>query len=536
MPTLFRVLLRGFGPLLLTGVLLSLPLPAVAQDEPDLLRIGREVYRHGLLADGTPVTARVMGDVEVSGDQFTCSNCHRRSGMGGAEGAQIVLAVNGPSLLTPRVNLYLERPAYTLDSFAAALLLGVNPAGQSFAPIMPRYDLPELETRALFAYLQTLSSNYSPGVDDENLHLATVVSADADPGQRQAMLAVIEAYFKLKNAQFRNERRRSESGPFFQAYRNKAYRHWVHHVWELTGPPPGWPAQLAAYERKQPVFALVSGLVNGPWAPVAAFCRERQLPCILPNTDLPPDEAATGFYTLYYSRGLTLEAQVLDAAMTQAGLNRVVQVARAGSAGEAGAATLRSRLQQRGVAVTQGALPEDAAGWQALKDQLAGLQPEALVLWLGADDLKAVAAANVVTPGAAVYLSSSLLDGNLEAVPQALRKPGRAVHPFLLPEAQAKRFVQTASWLKNSRLELTHPRLQGQTFYACLLLTGGLAHIRQNFYRDYLLDVLDHRDNMAVYSGNYPRLSFGPGQRFLAKGAYVVDLGSGASRWIVPGM
>jgi len=41
---------------------------------------------------------------------------------------------------------------------------------------------------------------------------------------------------------------------------------------------------------------------------------------------------------------------------------------------------------------------------------------------------------------------------------------------------------------------------------------------------------------MAIYSGNYPRLSFGPEQRFLAKGAYLVHLADGQARWVVPGM
>jgi len=47
-------------------------------------------------------------------------------------------------------------------------------------------------------------------------------------------------------------------------------------------------------------------------------------------------------------------------------------------------------------------------------------------------------------------------------------------------------------------------------------------------------DLLDHGERMAEYSGNYPRLSFGPEQRFLAKGAYLINLSDGADKWIVP--
>jgi len=513
------------------------PWAAVAAESPtpaELTAIGQALYRDGRLADGSPIQALVMGDIEVSGEQFACLNCHRRSGLGGADGVQLVLPVNGPSLLTPRANLRLERPAYTEESFAVALRQGVNPNGLPFDPVMPRYRLPDLEAKALFTYLQGLSNTFSPGVDDNDLHLATVVSADADPAKRQQMLAILDAYFKNKNAETRNERKRLEAGVFFQAYRTKAYRRWVHHVWELTGPPESWAAQLAAYERQQPVFALVSGLVNGPWAPVHEFCRRQQIPCILPNTDLPELDAADS-YTLYYSRGLALEAEVLAAVLRQAGYARVLQVVRAGTEGTAGGARLQALLQAQGVVATQSPLPQSAADWRELRQQLDDVQLEALVLWLDAPDLQAFAAGAEVanTP---IYLSSSLLDSNLEAVPPPLRKGAKAVHPFILPEEQGKRFVQTSSWLKNNQIPLVSPRLQGQTFYACLLLTGSLTHIRQHFYRDYLLDKIDHRDNMAAYSGNYPRLSFGPEQHFLAKGAYIINLADGSSRWIVPGM
>jgi len=520
------------------AVLLAMlaPLAAVAAESPsaaELIAIGQRLYRDGTLADGSPIQALVMGDVEVSGEQFACLNCHRRSGLGGAEGVQLVLPVNGPSLLTPRVNLRLERPAYDAESFAVALRQGINPLGTPFDPVMPRYRLPELEAKALFSYLKSLSSTFSPGVDADNLHLATVVSADVDPAKRQQVLAVLDAYFKNKNAETRNERKRLEAGVFFQAYRTKAYRHWVHHVWELTGPPESWAKQLAAYERQQPVFALVSGLVSGPWTPVHEFCRRQQIPCILPNTDLPELDAADS-YTLYYSRGLALEAEVLADALHQAGYGRVLQVVRAGTEGAAGGERLQALLQAQGVVMTQSPLPQSAAGWREFGQQLNDVQPDALVLWLDAPDLQTFAAE--VAGIAPVYLSSSLLDGNLEAVPPPLRKGAKAVHPFLLPEEQGKRFVQTAAWLKNNQIPLVNPRLQGQTFYACLLLTGSLTHIRQHFYRDYLLDKLEHRDNMSIYSGNYPRLSFGPEQHFLAKGAYIINLTDGSSRWVVPGM
>lgn len=128
---------------------------------------------------------------------------------------------------------------------------------------MPVYHLPDREMTALIAYLKTLSSEFSPGLTGEEVHIATVVSEHADPDAKKAMLAVMDGFFKDKNAQTRYEKKRVTHGPFYQHYRLKAYREWVHHVWELRGPPETWIAQLEKYYEEQPVFAMLGGLVQG---------------------------------------------------------------------------------------------------------------------------------------------------------------------------------------------------------------------------------------------------------------------------------
>lgn len=79
-----------------------------------------------------------------------------------------------------------------------------------------------------------------------------------------------------------------------------------------------------------------------------------------------------------------------------------------------------------------------------------------------------------------------------------------------------------------------------QTYYACLVAGEGLMHIRWFFYRDYFLDAIDHLSGAEAFSSFYPRLSFGPGQRYLSKGCYILKLGAGDqlvqdSSWISVG-
>ena len=54
-------------------------------------------------------------------------------------------------------------------------------------------------------------------------------------------------------------------------------------------------------------------------------------------------------------------------------------------------------------------------------------------------------------------------------------------------------------------------------------LGEALMHVAGNFYRDYLLEKIEHRLSSGSLSPSvYPRTSLGPGQRFLSKGCYVV--------------
>lgn len=502
--------------------------------ESDLNEIGRKIYQNGIMADGTPLKAIVMGDVEVTGDQFTCTNCHRRSGLGGPEGTKYVLPTNGKSLLAPRIGLYLERPEYSYETFVDAMTMGANPNGLAFDPIMPIYDLPDLEMGALFSYLKTLSNEYSPGVTDEVLHIATVVGKDVEPQLKKEMLDIINAYFEDKNGLTRYETKRSKSGPFYHEYRNKAYRRWVLHVWELSGPAETWPEQLKNYYQQQPVFAMFSGMVSGPWAPIHNFCRDNKIPCLLPNTDLPSIDDPADFYTFYYSKGLTLEAQTLRTVLTDEKTEEpIIQVYRQGTKAEHGARTfsnISKPLKEKSINLPT----EGKIDWQNVEQQIAGSGASNVMLWLDADDLKAYSEVfGDARTNISVYLSSTLLNGDISDIPKQIKLATRVVHPFNLKKDQDARFRAVLPWLNLNKIPLTNPRIQGQTYYACLLLNGGLKHIKRYHYREYFLDLLDHGDSMALYSANYPRLSFGPEQRFLAKGAYLIDLDSGESRWVI---
>ena len=57
------------------------------------------------------------------------------------------------------------------------------------------------------------------------------------------------------------------------------------------------------------------------------------------------------------------------------------------------------------------------------------------------------------------------------------------------------------------------------------ILTTALMDMEQNLYRDTLLDVIGMQRDQVV--PDYERLSFGPGQRYAAKGCYLMQLSEG---------
>jgi cytochrome oxidase Cu insertion factor (SCO1/SenC/PrrC family) len=531
---------------------------------------GERIYREGRLPSGRPLAATVQGGIEAEGGQLACASCHRRSGFGSSEGGVYVPRVTGPSLFQPGLlrradlfrDLYQEvqprpygervrdprvRPAYTPETLAVALREGKDPAGRRLDPLMPRYRLSDEEAGELAAYLRSLGTAPSPGVDGQAIHFATVITDGVDPGRRKAMLDVLEGYVRWKNTETNHSAQRLGFSPWYRDEFHGSYREWRLHVWGLHGPPPTWPAQLAAFYRAQPVFAVLSGIGEGSWRPVHDFCEAAEVPCLFPNTDLPV-VSPPGTWSLYLSPGLTVEAQVL-AQYLAASPDRVVQVYRDVDEGRVPARALREALGER---VADQAVPAGQAltpaFWQGLVRET---RPGVLVLWLGSADAATLApAAEALAPVRQIVLSYSRLGGEEPEVPAALREPValrekiRLTWPFAPPGHEEPLIYRVRAWMRARRIETAsrrHERLQLNTWFALAVADHSLTHIVENFSRDFFVESVEEETENSLSPGVFPSLGLGPGQRFASKGSSVVRLASGApgglelvTGWIVP--
>lgn len=536
------------------------------------VQAGRALYREGRTAEQGELAALTAGDVRGAGRNFACVNCHRPSGLGASEGNKYVLPVTGSMLFAPRElnrnrvfgKLFFEartpeftarmrqahmRPAYTPQTLARALREGVDPTGRTLDAVMPRYEITDRDLANLVAYLRKLSAQPDPGVDTQTLHVATVVSDTVDPARRAAMLGVMQAQVGRLNLALSNDRSRSGFSPYYRSDLIGALRRWQLHVWELTGPAHTWADQLAQAYRKQPVFIMLGGLVDGPWRPVADFCDRERLPCLFPNTELPRTVADGDAYSFYFSRGLELEAQVLalHLAGNSPATRTIAQISVDEAQGRTPARAFAAMLEQRFPNVRLESV--EVSGPAALAAAIRRLlreRPElgALAIWPGRHAAAAAAALrDAGTSTATIALPSSALaawtqDGQPSTAGAGQDKVVFA-YPYELPTTQHPRTYLIHAWMRQYGLALTHPRLQMQTYYAMSLAEVGVRNLVGDYFRDYFVEFVEAEAESHLNPGTHPALALGPGQRFASKGAFVVapddDKGVRAlSGWIIP--
>jgi len=522
----------------------------------EALRLGERMYSEGLLPSGEAMQAIVQGDIPVDGTMFSCESCHLKSGMGSVEGRVVTLPTNATELFKPftfsaeetippwqsmpeTINWSIRRPAYTDETLATAIAVGIDPSGRELDLTMPRYLLDDEDMAILIYYLNHLSAQSSAGVTASTIRFATVVGDDVAPQEREAMIKVLEEHVALHNGQMRRQEERATKVPFYKKKKTTAYRRFALDVWELHGPPETWRRQLEEYNRQEPVFALVGGLVTGEWRPIHEFCELNRIPCVFPLTDFPV-VSDSDWYTLYFSKGYYQEGEAAARFLRGHGDKpkgkRVVQVFRD---------TPEGRALSRGFEKTRELLGQDrpkniiyagtqapgADFWKVLTRRHPGAD---FMLWLPPSDLVNLTWGIASSHPERMFLSYGLLGDDIYTLPEKLRRYTYITYPYLLPQNRTIRTKVIKTWLKFRKIPLTNFSIQAKMYAAGWMLGNGVKMISSDYYRDYFLDVFDMMNDENYAIAVYPLLSFGQGQRYASKGCYIVQLSQGEQPELVP--
>ncbi len=600
---LFRAGKMLYISILLTGLnAAATPLPESAL-ESGLVEQGRRIYTDGMLDSGELLQGTRANGTGLSGHDAACTNCHRASGMGSVEGNVRVSPINGRFLFSDGSDLLMSNmdgqrgkrlnqshKPYTEASFQRAIQQGVNVSGISMGSVMPRYDLKPEALLALKAYLMELSADYSPGVTKETIRFATIITPEVSDSRKKVFTQMLNTAVTAKNSSTSPRKRYMTSAATFVT---QTERRWEHEIWELKGDSKTWGEQLKAHYRQAPVFALLSGLSDTSWQPVADFCNQQKVPCWFPSTQFAANNDIG--YGLYFSKGVELEAQVIAKHLMDHQGNKstnLINIYSPDTLDEIAAQNIHNALKSETTHIVDFKLDKNT------KNNLQKLLNKAkaedvVVLWITKNQLELLD--GILPPnGAIVYLSGELINPvESKDMNKAWKSNLLFVYPFQLPSKRDANMAYLHAWLKMKNIDLIDEKMQSEVFFSLNLMTDTLQDMLDNLYRDYLIerteDMLGKRESMkseqesrdrktlgrlASYAVNeemktgskvneasdsdsgqrrafgvgtsdgttiYPRLMLGPGQRYASRGAYIVKYDANGKQeltaetdWIVP--
>jgi hypothetical protein len=240
-----------------------------------------------------------------------------------------------------------------------------------------------------------------------------------------------------------------------------------------------------------------------------------------------PVVAEDDFYTVYFSKGVLLEAQLIASQLRKdtsavGTTGNVVQLFRDHDIGEGASRTMDSALigsglqsKELNLGSQQGISPLGEMA-EAIGRLSAG---DNLILWLRPQDLKALPA--TPPPGVHVYISGILAELNGASLPVGWRDIAHLTYPFDLPENRSVRMNFPLGWFKVRNIPVVAERVQSDTYLACGILSENLNDMLDSFIGDYLIERIEVMLSRKLTSAYYPRLGLAQHQRFASKGGYL---------------
>ncbi len=507
--------------------------------EAGILEDGRAIYFDGKRSNGTLVSAEVAGGALLKGEPAACVRCHRPSGYGSSESDIRTAEIAAPTLfhpLEPRRDrllrsLYQEqygplahmraktprmRPAYSdAADILKAVQQGIDTAGETLSPMMPRYDIDIQDAVALKAFLQTLGSGPTPGIDSDTIHFATIVGAGVDHDRKNTMLRVMRAFIDRQNRELTREKSRPGYSPLYKSELLHARRYWQLHVWTLPERREDWQTFLEKKYSAHPVFAVLGGVANGHWKPIHDFCENARLPCLFPQTGWP--ETKPGDYTVYLSEGLPGEARLIADRLDEIRPRRVLQITGSDPDALDAAAVLESLAHERGLPIETISMAKFLLG-----EGREATRFSSAVLWFNVCDF---AIFSEFEGGrrlpTLLFAAGSLLAMGDRRLPQGLPQDLNLSWQYALPGHETPRLYRLRGWLAARRIPATQETTALNTYMVLDAVRHALVHAVDRYSGEYLIESIEHEIENQLNPGTFPRLSLGPGQRFAAKGAGV---------------
>jgi ABC-type branched-subunit amino acid transport system substrate-binding protein len=474
-------------------------------------RAGKQIFLDGRSATGSSIAARVGGaGTAIPGSVVPCANCHGADGRGRREGGVRPPDITWRRLATPygqRLDSGREHPAYDAASFARAVTLGIDPAGNRLDPAMPRFVMSPRDLADLTAYLKKLEDDRDPGLHAEQLRLGTLLPAAgplAEPGATVG--AVLRGVIDTLNAGGGIHGRRLQ----------------------LVVADPGHDAASAqaALQRlidDEQVFAVLAPLAPAIEGRLGELADAARVPLIGPLAQRASGSGARFVFHPLPGLGEQLAALGEYAVTALPLANPQAAIAHPDDAHSAAlAATLGERLARRGWSqVRTHPYRSDPFDPAALAVALAGQAAQAVFFIGRNDDFGALAARLPAEPAPPWLFAAATQVG-----PAVLQlPPAQAGRVFLayptLPQDWTPQGAAALQALRQrSGIGERHAAFQIAAYAAAMVMTEGLKRAGRDASRDKLVAALENLH--GFHTGLTPLIGFGPGQRVGAAGAHIV--------------
>jgi ABC-type branched-subunit amino acid transport system substrate-binding protein len=313
----------------------------------------------------------------------------------------------------------------------------------------------------------------------------------------------------------------------------------------LEGAPERWQSQLIKHYAKQPVFAVINGIGTEEWQPIHDFCNSTALPCIFPTTHLPVT-AEENFYTIYFSRGIYLEAEAIAKHLSQLTQpSSVLQIHANTQESITAANTAQQQLLKRGISHISNFDFTSLKGNddRRLQASIDAEKPTHLILWLDHSSIAKIEPVLIHYQNVEqIFISETLLEYDITTLPDQLRDKTYVLRQYSAPDVLPRHLSRAKSWAAARKLAISDDYVMANAYFAATITADVIKHLRANLIRDYFIERMEHMVENTVFHSVYPRLSLGPGQRFASKGCYIAGpLGNGADGllaakfdWVVP--
>ena len=227
-----------------------------------------------------------------------CAGCHGDDGRGRPEGGVIPTDITWSYLTKPYGHHHpsgRRHPAFTEESVASSITVGIDSAENRLDPAMPRYAISTQDMSALIAYMKRLESDLDPGITETSIKLGTVLPLQGRLGSLgQAMKGVMQAYFDDVN-----------KGGGIYGRRIELI------VADYTDDPVYGLGKVRGLLDKASVFALVSAFTAGLDQELVSLTEDKRVPLVGPFTQFPQAGLGLTRYTFYLFPGLSDQARVL---------------------------------------------------------------------------------------------------------------------------------------------------------------------------------------------------------------------------------